>query len=111
VAKKRTDTTPRSQVRSALRRLFLRSRERAFAMRRDLRTCQDCGVKASVAKGREVAVCVHHLGDDAGLEAVIDMVYERLLCRPGELTTLCRACHDQRHSERLGKGEVDGEIP
>ena len=57
---KKLEYTPNSQIRSALRRLFLCSRERNSALRRDNYTCQRCGKKKSVAKGRVVKVQVHH---------------------------------------------------
>lgn len=85
--------TPRSRVRSALRQLWLRSRERAAALKRDGYTCQRCNVKQSKAKGREVDVTVHHK-DGVAWEALIDLVYERLLVDPERLETLCRGCHE-----------------
>ena len=95
VAKKNPRKTPRSQVRAALRRLFLRSRERSFAIKRDLYTCQCCGVKQSRAKDKEVYVEIHHKDGIGNWNAVIDAVYEHLLCDPDEgLTTLCKSCHE-----------------
>ena len=41
--------TPRSKVRAALTMLFLRSRERAVAIKRDKNTCTVCGIKATRA--------------------------------------------------------------
>ena len=57
----RLEYTPNGQVRSALRLLYLRSRERQAALRRDDYTCQVCNRKQSVKKGFEVKVEVHHL--------------------------------------------------
>ena len=98
---KRLPGTPRSKVRSALRQLWLRSRERSAALKREGNRCQCCGVKASVAKGREVKLEVHHLRE-GGIEweKMIDYVYRHLLCDPKELEVLCKACHEDEHKEK-----------
>ena len=97
---KRKPTTPRSQVRAALRKLFLRSRERAFALRRDHYTCQECGVKQSRAKGKEVKVQVHHLSEDMDWEKLIDKIFKHLLCDPKDLQTICEKCHKEIHDAK-----------
>ena len=91
---KRLPTTPRSRVRACLRQLWLRSRERAAARKRDGYTCQmhGCGKKQSRAKGKEVYVEVHHI-DGIQWEKLIDLVYEMLLCDPKDLITVCEDCH------------------
>lgn len=91
---KRLPYTPRSRVRSALRQLFLRSRERAAVVKRDKNTCQACGVKGSVAKGREVKIEVHHK-QNIDWEELINLVYERLLVNPEGMICLCKDCHDK----------------
>jgi len=90
---KRLPNTPKSQIRSALRRLFLRSRERAARLKSDGYTCQRCGVKQSKAWGKEVFVEVHHKGGVANWDALFDAVYKHLLCSPEFLETLCSECH------------------
>jgi hypothetical protein len=92
---KRLESTPRSKVRSAIRQLFLRSRERAAAMKREKYTCEKCGVKQSKAKGKEVAVECHHLQGIGNWEKVIDLVFEEILCHPDKLQILCKACHKE----------------
>ena len=85
--------TPKYRIKSALRQLWLRSRERSEALKRDQYTCQDCGVKASKAKGEEQKVEVHHKKGILNWEEIINKVYEQLLCDPEHLETLCPDCH------------------
>ena len=92
MAKKNPRKTPRGRVRAMLRAFSLKSRERAFAMRRDNYSCQVCGIKQTKRKGHEVKVVCHHI-NGAQLEAIVDMVYEHLLCDPDFLLTLCVECH------------------
>lgn len=96
--------TPRSQVRSALRQLWLRSRERQAAIKRDSYTCQACGGKQSKAKGKEFAVEVHHIHGIGNWEAVMDAIYREILCDPSNMETLCKDCHGER--EKCRKMEV-----
>jgi hypothetical protein len=94
---KRMPHTPSSQIRTALRRLWLRSRERQAAIKRDKYCCRKCGAKQSKAKGREVAVEVHHVDgitNWAEIEATIRMF---LLVDPEYLKTLCKSCHEKEH--------------
>ena len=76
-----------------IRQIFLRSRERAEALKRDKYTCQKCGVKASVAKGREQKVIVHHKKGIKIWDKLNDLIYNELLCSPDDLITLCPQCH------------------
>jgi 5-methylcytosine-specific restriction endonuclease McrA len=92
---KRLPYTPRSRIRSALRQVWLRSRERAAAIKRDHYTCQVCGRKQSKAKGREFNVQVHHRAGIGDWEKVIDSVYKGILCNPKDLETLCEECHSK----------------
>lgn len=94
---KRLPTTPRSQVRSALRKIFLRSRERAQALKDAGYRCEECGVKQSKAKGKEVQVEVHHLEGLLDMDQLIDYVYRHLVCSPELLIVLCRSCHQKLH--------------
>lgn len=93
---KRLPYTPNSAIRAALRRLFLRSRERAAALKRDKYTCQGCGLKQSRAKGKEVYVEVHHKDGVLNWEAIFEFVRRFLLCNPNMLETLCEECHDKK---------------
>ena len=97
--------TPRSKIRNALRLLWLRSRERAGALKRESYTCQKCHRKQSRAKGHEFTVEVHHnSGEPINWEALIDIIFERLLCPSSELTVLCPECHDGEHEAEDGWG-------
>jgi 5-methylcytosine-specific restriction endonuclease McrA len=89
---KRLPYTPNSRIRSVLRQLFLRSRERASALKRDKYTCQGCGKKQSRAKGKEAYVEVHHI-DGIDWEGLIELIRVRLLQTPEKLRTLCEECH------------------
>jgi hypothetical protein len=58
-------------------------------------TCS-CGAKQSKAKGREVAVNVHHRSGVNNWEKIIDSVYEDLLNKE-DMEVLCKECHDKEH--------------
>jgi predicted HNH restriction endonuclease len=88
--------TPLSQIKSALRTVWLRSRERAAALKREKYCCERCGIKQSMAKGRVVKVVVHHRkGIDWG--DVVQQVRARMLPDPSELEVLCVDCHKKEH--------------
>ena len=93
---KRLSYTPRSKIRAALRRLWLHSRERQAAIKRDNYSCVECGVKQSRAKGKEVYVEVHHKSGVGNWSELIKAVYEHLLCSADDLETLCKECHRQK---------------
>jgi 5-methylcytosine-specific restriction endonuclease McrA len=92
---KRLEHTPNSQIRSAIRKLFLRSRERQAALKRDKYTCQTCGKKQSRAAGREVCVEVDHT-DGIDWEGLFDEIRRRVLHPPERLRVLCKECHAER---------------
>lgn len=99
---RRLPHTPRSQIRSALRRqVWLRSRERTAAIKRAGNTCEMCGRKGSRAKGREVKIEVHH-ADGIEWEHILDYIYRHLLPHPDNLNVLCKECHAKLESEREG---------
>ena len=99
---KKLASTPRSKVKNAIRQLWLRSRERAAAIKRDKYTCQKCGVKQSKAKGKEQRVEVHHkhLGIQ-NWDKIIDLIFEEILVHPDELETICPECHQLEHKEKV----------
>jgi len=93
---KRLPGTPRSKVRAALRQLWLRSRERAAALKRDGYRCQTCGRKQSKAKDKEFKVEVHHKKGIGNWEEAINSVYYHILCDPKDLETVCKICHKKK---------------
>lgn len=92
---KRLEYTPNSKIKAALRMLFLRSRERNTALKRDKYTCQTCGAKQSRASGREVYVEVHHKSGVLNWNELYKAIREYLLCHPDHLEVLCKECHER----------------
>ena len=92
---KRLEYTPDSRIRSALRQLWLRSRERASALKRDKYSCVICGGKQSRKKGEEFYVCVDHI-DGIDWTGLIDLIRTRLLQTPDRLQTLCEEHHKEK---------------
>lgn len=92
---KKLEYTPNSQIKSALRQLWLRSRERSTAIKRDKYTCRKCNVKQSKAKGKEVFVQVHHKKGICNWEEIYAVIRKNLLCHPDDLITHCEKCHDE----------------
>lgn len=82
-----------------LRQIFLRSKERTAALKRDNYSCCNCGVKQSVKKGCEVKVNVHHTKGIKIWEEIIDLIYAELLCNVDDLKTLCVECHANEHED------------
>lgn len=99
---KKTEYTPRSQIRSALRQAWLRSRERSRTLKRDEYTCQSCNKKQSKRKGKEVKVSVHHKNGVGNWDKIIDAIYKELLCHPDNLITLCDECHNKQEHKHGG---------
>jgi hypothetical protein len=94
-------TTPDSMIKSAMRLLFMRSRERRAAIRRDKYTCS-CGARASTAKNKVVKIEVHHTAEnDINWKRIYDVIREELLCDPKDMITLCRPCHYKIHGKTI----------
>ena len=102
---KKLPYTPNSRIKSALRQLWLRSRERAKRLKIDNYTCQKCGIKQSRAKGREVYIEVNHKEGVLNWEEVYRVIREFLLCDPEYLETLCKECHKQE-TERQNNEKI-----
>ena len=90
------EQTKKTQIVHALRLLWLRSRERAVALKRDGYRCQECGVKQSKAKGHVQRVEVHHRAGSCNWDRIVAVIHEELLCDPCELEVLCPRCHKRR---------------
>jgi len=97
MAKKDLNKTPRSQIKNSLRQLWMRSRERGTALKRDKYTCTKCNTKQTMAKGKEFKVEVHHIHGITNWNELIDLIYEKLLQTPEDLETICKACHKELH--------------
>jgi len=93
---KKPDVTPRTRVRAALRQLWLRSRERAAALKLAGNACKACGVKGTRKKGQEVILNVHHV-EGIDWDGVIDLIFERILQDPSMYEVLCKDCHRREH--------------
>jgi hypothetical protein len=91
--------TPYSRIVSALRMLWLRSRERQLALKLAGNTCKRCGRKASKAKGREFKVEVHHTHGVGNWNAVVMAIKDQLLVGPDKLEVLCKECHAKEHAK------------
>jgi predicted HNH restriction endonuclease len=97
--------TKKSQIRSALRLMWLRSAERAEALKNYHYACNQCGVKQSKAKGREQKVEVHHKDGVCNWDEIIQLIQEQLLCDPEKLEVLCPECHDLETYNPLTRGD------
>ena len=89
--------TPRSRIKGMLRQIFLRSRERAEALKRTGYCCARCGIKQTTKKGHEVKLDVHHKKGIGVWDEIIDKIYEEILCDPEDLEPLCKECHLKEH--------------
>ena len=94
---KKLPYTPSSRIRSTLRRLFLRSRERAACLKAAGNRCECCGIKASKAKGKEVDVFVHHRDGVENWNELFLAIRKYLLCSPEQMECLCKKCHEKKH--------------
>jgi hypothetical protein len=75
---KKKPITPKSQITSALRMLWLRSRERREAIKLKQNTCEWCDTKGSVAKGKECKIEIHHK-KLINWKKILKIIYEELL--------------------------------
>jgi hypothetical protein len=85
--------TPRSRIVQAIRQLWLRSRERAKALKEQNYTCQKCFKKQSKKKGFEQKVEVHHKEGIGNWDKVIEIIRQEILCSSDKLEVLCPECH------------------
>ena len=90
---KRLPYTPNGRIQQALRALWLHSRERNAAVKRENNTCERCHTKGSVAKGKEVSIEVHHRKGILNWAEIYKVVRQFLLTDPSHLEVLCKPCH------------------
>lgn len=93
---KKLPYTPNSRITAALRQLWMRSRERAKALKRTGYRCYDCGVKQTTAKGKQVKLEVHH-SPHIDWTGVREWIRKVLLDVPQ--VPLCKKCHKERHDK------------
>jgi len=101
---KKLTYTPNSKIKSALRKLFLQSREHGNAMKSSGYRCQRCGVKKSTAKGKEVKVEVHHRGEGISNWSEMYAEIRKHLLNESEFEVLCEHCHDIEHEKDVDNG-------
>ena len=97
---KKLPNTPRSRIKSAIRQLWLRSRERAKVLKDSGYHCEDCGVKQTKAgkdKTQWITLEVHHVNMIDYWKEIIDLIAEKIL--ESEQVALCKCCHKKRHEE------------
>lgn len=95
----RAKKTTRAAVKSALRRLWLRSPERAAVLKHSGYRCSHCGIKQTKAGPKEnhVKVNVHHV-NEIDWDSFIDKVIEEIFS--AEQKVLCVKCHKAEHGNK-----------
>jgi len=97
--------TRNSKISQSLRQLWLRSKERSAALKRSKYCCENCGVKQSKAKGKEVKIEVHHTDMEINWSDICDIIREKLLPSPDRLKCYCKSCHKEVHdNDEKNKG-------
>lgn len=96
----KSDRTPNYLIKAALRRhVWLKSRERAAALKRDNYTCQCCKRKQTRAKGEHFLVEVHHKDGIMLWNQIFDVIKTALIPHHDSLVTLCKGCHKNLHAD------------
>ena len=106
---KRVPYTPTSRITAMCRVLWLRSRERAAAIKRESGCCQVCGAKGrakETCNGPKVALEVHHERPPSW-ERIHKVIREELLQEPEVLTVFCKSCHTGFHNKG---GKANGNL-
>jgi len=97
--RKKKPITPKSQIRAALRQLWLRSRERGAALKRANGQCFNCGSDFNLE--------VHHI-TPIEWDYLIELIRAEILT--DQLLVCCQSCHaiitegERRRSERIIRG-------
>lgn len=93
--------TSKTHIVRGLRKIWLHSKERGEALKRDKYTCQICQRKKSVSKKKfdetkQVRKLeVHHKESILNWDEIIDCIRKNLLCDSEHLQTLCKECHEK----------------
>lgn len=97
------ERTPRSRIKGMLRQIFLRSRERAAALKKTHYCCSKCGIKASEKKDAVVKMEVDHVDGIDVWDEIMSLIEDKLLCigSPDKLQPLCRDCHREKTDNGL----------
>ena len=98
--------TPRSRVKSSLRRLFLQSRERNYALKNAVDTCRMAGLKKDIKK---MKLEVHHK-KPIDWERIFTAIYEELLCPPEELEVMTKEEHRKLTNDYMANIRKKNEI-
>jgi len=85
--------TPDARIKSALRMLWLRSKERSECLKKANYECSKCGVHASVAKDNVVKIEVHHKHGILNWDEIYKVIRAQLLVSGDKLECLCKECH------------------
>lgn len=96
--------TTDAMIRSGLRRMSLRCREKSEALKRAGYSCCKCGVKRSVARGHEEQVECHHcnpVAEHDGMNIIIAAIRKYLIVPPEEWEPLCPRCHAEEHAKEV----------
>lgn len=89
--------TSDAQIKSWLHRLWLNSTERRTALKNSGYCCEECAVKQTLAKDKEVKLDVHHKHGHVNWQKIFQAIREELLVPAEELSPLCSSCHDKKH--------------
>lgn len=87
------EPTKKNYIVRQLRMIWLKSRERNAALKRDGYTCVECHRKQTMAKGKEFRVQVHHKNGITNWNKIAEEIMKELLPNPKHLETLCNECH------------------
>ena len=92
--------TPNSRITGGFARTFTNSREHGEALKKTGHRCYQCGVKRSVAKGKEVKLYVHHI-IPVNIKRVMEIYREEYL-QQNNLMPVCKECHMALHPDGIG---------
>lgn len=95
---KRVEYTPDAKIKNVLHQLFMRSRERAKALKRTGYKCTACGAKQTHRKDCKLSLHVHHANKIAW-KSLIEEVRKTLLCDSDLMIPLCPDCHAKEHEK------------